>query len=122
MKRCLESKLHRSGLTCSLVQDFLEGQGDFDGIGDMDGSASGGSPEEDELMSFASSGGIDEDTELDEQSIWKEMQRILKLEDASHSTSDNSDDDLLDVDKDFGDDEDIHSASGGNNPCPAVSL
>ena len=98
------------------MQDFLQGQGGFDGIGDMEGSASAESQEEDELMSFASSGGIDKDTELDEQGIWKEMQRIFKLEEEGHPASDNEDDDLLERDKDFGDDEDGHPSSEGKTP------
>lgn len=102
------------------LQDFLEGRGGLDGIDDMDKSASAGSEDEDEEMSFASSGGAAQDKDLDEKGIWKEMQRILKLEEEGHPTSDDEKDDyLLGKDKDFGSDEDIQSASEGTS-CPLI--
>ena len=59
----------------SFSQEFLEGQADFEGI---DGEA--GSQEDAESMSFDASDEAGKDLNLDEQGIWKEMQRILHLE------------------------------------------
>ncbi len=96
------------------LQDFLEGQGDFEGIDDLDASASAASKEDQDLMSLASSGSLGKDIELEEQGIWKEMQRILKLEEDGHAASDTPDDkQFADQGMTLDSDEDSHSSSEG---------
>lgn len=100
-----------------MVQEFLEGQRDFDGIDDADRSNHPGSQKDgdDDIMSLASSGGTGKDIELDEQGIWKEMQRILKLEeDGNQEASDTGVDDYLaGRHEGFDDDGSIPSSSEG---------
>ena len=100
-----------------MVQEFLEGQGGFDGIDDADISNHPGSQEDgdDEIMSLASSGGTGKEIELDEQGIWKEMQRILKLEEEGHQEASDTggDDYLAGRHEGFDDDGSIASSSEG---------
>lgn len=84
----------------------MEGEGDFEGIDDLDKAGSAHSQEDDDTdASWGISPGEGEDLDLDEQGIWREMQRILKFEEeAASRKSENRDESAMlqgDLDNDL---------------------
>lgn len=94
-------------------QDFLDREGGVDGIDEL-GKSGGADSETEDNSGMPKFEDLEGDIDLDEQGIWTEMQRILKLREGPPEKSDISDEGS----SFYGDDHDLGSEDpNGVTPC-----